>query len=108
MLTPCSGQAYFCEKIISSPPTKLTIIMPPDSFDAVSMLSVRREVISGLITRRSITTSMLCFLFFSMGIFSDKSYTIPSTLTRTYPDFLADSSTFACSPFLPRTTGDII
>ena len=73
MLTPCSGQAYFCEKVTSSPPEKLTTTSPPASFDAVSMLSARRDIISGLITRRSTTTSMLCFLFFSKGIFSDKS-----------------------------------
>ena len=106
ILTPWSGQAYFCENTTSSSP-KFTMIRPPPSFEAVSMLSARREVISGLITRRSTITSILCFLFFSKGIFSDRSYTIPSARTRTKPDFEAFSSTFTYSPFLPRTTGAI-
>lgn len=33
------------------------------------------------------------------------SYMLPSTITRTYPLFLACSKSLTCSPFLPLTTG---
>ena len=105
ILTPWSGHEYFCENITSSPPTIFTRMIPFESLEAVSILSESLEVISGFTTSRSTITSILCFLFFSSGIFSDKSYTIPSALTLAKPDFLALSSTFTCSPFLPRTTG---
>ena len=49
----------------------------------VSKLSVRRERIPSLTTSRSTTISMVCFLFLSSVMVSDKSYRLSSIFTRT-------------------------
>ena len=73
MLIPCSSQAKLCENCSSSPPITSTVIVPPETAAAVSMLSARRERIPSFTTSLSTTISMLCFLFFSSFISSDKS-----------------------------------
>ena len=83
----------------------LTITSPPASLDAASSESASLERIFSDTTSLSITTSTVCFLFFSSFISSDKSYIIPSARTLTYPLLLAFSSSFVCSPFFPLTIG---
>ncbi len=82
------------------------MIIPPESFDAVSTESASLDRMDSCITRRSTTTSTVCFLFFSSFMLSDRSYIMPSTRTRTKPLLRAASISFACSPFLALTTGD--
>ena len=84
-----------------------TEITPPESDEAVSILSVRRDFIPSFITRRSTIISILCFLFLSSFMSSESSYILPSILTRTYPERLACSSSFAYVPFRPLTMGAI-
>ncbi len=103
--TLCSGQAYFCENSITSPPITSTITKPSVEFIAVSKLSAKRDSMPSLMTSLSTTISMLCFLFLSSFISSERSYIEPSQRTRTYPERLAFSNSFRCSPFLPRTIG---
>ena len=104
MVKPHSGQANLVENVVSSLPS-CTTTRPSASFRAISTLSARRLLISGLTTMRSTITLMLCLLFFSSLISSSKVYTLPSTITRTKPCFFSWSNSFWCSPFLPRTTG---
>ena len=91
---PCSGHAKFCENSNSSPPITSTMTFPPVRVDDISIASARRLRISSFITSLSTTISMLCFIFFSSLISSERSYKLPSIRTRTNPDFLAESSSF--------------
>ena len=102
---PQSGQAKFCEKLISSPSTIATVAVPPVSASAVSKESVSLFCKPSLTTILSTTTSIVCFIFLSSLISSESSYIFPSMRTLTYPLFLACQSTFSCLPFLPLTTG---
>ena len=56
-----------------SSPTTLMMTMPPDRPEAVSTESVSRRLMSGRMTRRSTTISMVCFLFLSSLISSVSS-----------------------------------
>ena len=105
ILIPQFAQAKLWENFIFSESMTSTSIMPFASLRAVSAESVSLFSRPSLITSLSTTISMLCFLFLSSFISSFNSYWIPSTITLTKPDFLADSNTFWCSPFLPATTG---
>ena len=69
---------------------------PSYNLKAASTLSVNIFCISSFITNLSTTISIVCLIFLSRLISSDKSYVFPSTSTRTYPDFLAESNTFSC------------
>ena len=100
-----SGHAKLWLKFIGFPPITSTVIIPSASFNVVSIESVSLFSIPSLIERRSTTISILCFLFLSSLISSVSSYMLPSTITRTYPLFLACSKSLTCSPFLPLTTG---
>ncbi len=106
MLIPQSGQEKLWLKFTGSPSATSTIISPSERAITFSIESVSRFSIPCLTTRRSTTISILCFIFLSSLISSESSYILPSTWTLTYPLFLAFSKTLACSPFLPRTTGD--
>ena len=108
MLIPQSGQAKFWEKLSSFPSTTSTVRSPSASCSAFSMESVslrRRFSLSSWTTILSTMTSILCLIFLSSLISSESSYRLPSIRTRTYPARFARSNVFACSPFLPLTTG---
>ena len=105
MLIPQSGQEKLSENNIVSAPITSTFTKPSASFRTVSMESVRRLSMPSLTASRSTTISILCFLFLSSLISSDRSYILSSTITRTYPLFFACCSSLTCSPFRPRTTG---
>ena len=105
MLMPQSGHAKFCENVICSPSTISTMALPSVSSNTFSSESVSLFSMPGFTTRRSTTMSILCFIFFSIGISSESSYMLPSTITRTYPLFLVLSNSFWCSPLRPLTTG---
>ena len=85
-------------------------IKPSDRKSDVSTDSDILDLISfpDLITNLSITAEILCFLFFSKSGNSSIGYTIPLTLTLTYPLFLNSSYIPRCSPFLSLITGAII
>ena len=59
MLAPQSGQASFCEYSRSAPFTTATVTNPSASLVAVTTEASRRFSISGLISNRSTTTSMV-------------------------------------------------
>ena len=105
MLILQSGHAKLSEKFIISPPITSTIKSPSESAMTFSMESVSLRSTPSFTAILSTMISILCLIFFSSLISSDKSYRFPSMRTRTYPLFFARSSTLACSPFLPRTTG---
>ena len=97
------------EKIISSFPEMSTNTIPPACFKAASVESLILTLsIFSVITSLSTTTSMSCHFCLSSSKFSLRSFISPFTRTRTKPDFLADSNTSLCSPFLLLTTGDNI
>ncbi|MNI22352.1 hypothetical protein D3C73_759060 [compost metagenome] len=105
MLNPHTGQAKLELNSSSSWPMMSTRICPPESFSAVSRESVSRVCTSSLITIRSTTTSMVCFLFFSSTISSVTSRSSPSTRTRTKPCFEISLNSPLCSPLRPEITG---
>ena len=84
---PQSGHAKFWEKVICSPSTISTMALPSVSSNTFSSESVSLFSMPGFTTKRSTTISILCFIFFSIGISSESSYMLPSTITRTYPLF---------------------
>ena len=104
-LIPQSGHEKLWLKFIFSPSKTSMTNSPSASSSAFSTESVRRFSIPSFTTSRSTTISILCLIFLSRLISSDSSYRFPSTITRTYPLFFALSNSFACVPFLPRTTG---
>ncbi|MNO80328.1 hypothetical protein D3C76_715340 [compost metagenome] len=105
ILKPQIGQAKLELKSSSSCPIISTRILPPESFRAVSNESVNLVSISSLTTIRSTTTSMVCFLFFSSSISSDKSRSSPSTRTRTNPCLEMSVKSPLCSPLRPEMIG---
>ncbi|MNI24817.1 hypothetical protein D3C73_784480 [compost metagenome] len=105
ILKPHTGQAKFELNSSSSWPMISTRICPPDSFKAVSMESVSRVCTSSLMTIRSTTTSIVCFLFFSSSISSVTSRSSPSTRTRTKPCLEMSLNRPLCSPLRPEMTG---
>ena len=82
-LMPQSGQANPSDIIKFSPSITSISTRPDVRCRTFSMESVRRFSIPSFTTRRSTTISMLCLIFFSRTISSDRSYKLPSTITRT-------------------------
>ncbi len=97
------SQAKCSEKI-----ELLTITMPLPNFKAVSMESTNLGLSRSLSkTKRSTTTSILCFLFLSKVMFKASSvrWMALSILTLTNPALCISSRMPRCSPFLPLITG---
>ena len=80
------GQDICSEKLrLESLPfrsTKSIVTLPPASFSAVSIESVRRPVIPVLIASRSTTTAMSCLYDFLRGLASASEIVSPSTIAR--------------------------
>ena len=89
-------------------PNISTTTLPSDSLVAPSIASNSLDLEPSLMINLSITTSILCFLFLSSMISSDKSIISPSTRTLTYPSLRKSSSKSFCVPFSPCTTGDMM
>ena len=83
MLIPQSGQAKLWLNVSSPLPITSTTSSPSVSFNTLSMESAMRFSIPAFTTRRSITISIWCLIFFSSLISSLRSYIFPSTRTRT-------------------------
>ena len=78
---------------------------PSASRSAVSSESARRAPRVSRTTRRSTTTSIVCFLVLASSISSESSRSCPLTRTRTYPCRRRSKKSFRYSPLRPRTTG---
>ena len=79
--------------------------LPPECDVVVSIESASRVLIPSLTTSLSTIISIVCLNVFLSFISSTSSVISPSILALTKPAFNAFASSFACSPFLPRTTG---
>ena len=82
-LIPQSGQAKPSDIMKFSPSMTSTSTNPEVRCRIFSIESVRRFSMPSLTTRRSTTIWILCLIFFSRTISSDRSYKSPSTITRT-------------------------
>ena len=82
-----------------------TTTTPSASRSAVSSESASRAAPVSRMTRRSTTTSIVCFLFLSSSISSARSRTVPLTRTRPNPCRRSSNRSFRYSPLRPRTTG---
>ena len=100
------GQENFAENSISSPVSIFTataLSLPKRK--AVSKLSVKRCLLSAFTFRRSITTSIVCLMFFSnLGTLSN-SIISPSKRTRTKPCVCRSAKKSTNSPLRSFTAG---
>ena len=81
------------------------IMSPEPIFNANSTDSVNRSSHPFSITSRSITTSIVCFLFLPNSVMLLNEKISPSTLARKNPSFFISSNTPLCCPFLPLIIG---
>ena len=107
---PHSGHANLFEKRISNDESSREIILaiPFDSSNVVSNDSLSLFSISGLIVKRSTTTSMVLFFFASICGRSSISCTSPLTLSLMKPLDLIFLIRSTCSPFLLLISGATI
>ena len=100
------GQENFAENSISSPVSIFTataLSLPKRK--AVSKLSAKRCLLSLFTFRRSITTSMVCLMFFSnFGVLSNSTI-LPSKRTRTKPCVCRSANKSTNSPLRSFTAG---
>ncbi len=81
--TPQAAQANRSEKRWEGPSTASTCTTPSARRSAVSSESLSRDPRLSRMTRRSTTTSMVCFLALASSISSESSRNWPFTRTRT-------------------------
>ena len=102
------GQAKREEKIISCAfglSIDATLAMPSVKLRAVSNDSANRNCKPCFTLKRSMTTSMVCFLFFSRLGASSKSHNVPLIRALMYPWLRNSSRVCKCSPLRFCTTG---
>ncbi len=102
---PHSGQANRDDSWISSPPTTEIRTNPSPTFKAVSREEAKRLATPSRTDNRSMTTSIVWFLFLSRSGLSEISNTSPSIRTLTKPSRSICSNSFRCSPFRALTIG---
>ncbi|MNY30396.1 hypothetical protein D3C86_1645030 [compost metagenome] len=101
----CSLNSTSASLGASRVPRFWTMTRPSPFLRAVATLSARRDWISALTIRRSMTMATSCFFCLSRAMSSTRSRTSPSIRARTKPSLRAASSSFLNSPLRPRAMG---